>query len=419
MKPSPPKTPVLSLIVPAAQEGWQLVASSGETRQYPTLEEATVPGNAQVTLALPSRLVILERLTLPSTDREELDGMVLLQLEKTLPYPVEETLYGFEILQQSTREGEDGAAVQESTVVACAIHAPALDTLVAPLLAKKLYPSRLTLWGVVLATRLPKECTVGAIWLENEQAVFGIFENGVLTFVEVLGASESIETSLPHLLLSAELAGTNTTFAQVLLDPILADLKEVVRRHTGCSVELLSTSGITAESVQQAGVDLTPETWRAEVAKQERMQKLKRHTLTAVAVYAGLLLLGYSVLGIAKWRLGALDKEVTALRPQLDALLADQARWNVMAPAIDQRRYTLELLLQIFESLPSPDVRVTLLEQSPSQFRLDVEAPSASQAIAFSEALKARESLKEYRFEAAPPTILANDKAQIRIFGKL
>lgn len=426
MMKSPPLTPVSTLIAPFA-EGWRLTFSQGSAGSasadatFPTLHDVVLPtGGGSFTLALPARLAILERFTLPVVDRSELDGMVLLQLEKTLPYPVEETIYGFEILSQRAASGEgESATLPESTVIACAIHTPALDQLAAPFLSRQQYPARVSLWAMHLATQLPKECVVAAIWLEGEQGVFAIYEGGVLSFIEVMGSRDEVVASLPHLLMSAELAGASTEFAKVLLDPALAEHRDAVRSLGGCAVETLSLAGVGPEAAERAGVDLTPAPWRAEVAKQQRNKRLKRHALTAVAIYGALLLIGYAALGVAKIRLGAVEKELAAARPQMDALLADQARWRTMAPAIDERRFTLEVLLQIFESLPSQDVRVTLLEHTPTQFRVDVEAPSATQAIEFGEKLKARESLKEFSFDAAPPSILSNDKAQYRIFGKL
>ncbi len=52
-----------------------------------TMEEAaaSLPEDATVSLSLPVSAVLMERMRLPSTDREELGGMVTLQLEKTLP----------------------------------------------------------------------------------------------------------------------------------------------------------------------------------------------------------------------------------------------------------------------------------------------------------------------------------------------
>ena len=68
--------------------------------KYSTLGEAAaaLPLNVAVRLALPCQAALLERLKLPATDREELAGMVQLQLEKTLPYPVEEVSSDFEVI---------------------------------------------------------------------------------------------------------------------------------------------------------------------------------------------------------------------------------------------------------------------------------------------------------------------------------
>ena len=91
-----------------------------------TIEEvaSSLPANVPVHLALPCQATLIERIKLPSTDRDELVGMLQLQLEKTLPYPIEEVSNDFEVIHQ---------AENESTLLSISANNLQLDRLCEPL----------------------------------------------------------------------------------------------------------------------------------------------------------------------------------------------------------------------------------------------------------------------------------------------
>jgi hypothetical protein len=90
-----------AILAPEA-DGWRINFPGGATQSAKTLGEAAaaVPPGAAIHLALPAHAALLERLTLPSTNREELAGMVQLQLEKTLPYPMEDVTSDFDVIKR-------------------------------------------------------------------------------------------------------------------------------------------------------------------------------------------------------------------------------------------------------------------------------------------------------------------------------
>lgn len=440
----------VAVLLAPAWGGWRLVrkgagAAAAKAQAqvvYPTLAEAWEAavvgmgmGAGAVLLpevALPTHVAILERLLLPSSERAELDGMVPLQLEKILPYSVEETVHGYEVLadrevdaqQAQSEEGiGDAPKVTESAVVATAVHLPTVEALLAPLLEAGVYPARLSLWGADLGAEVAATLKGGAIcgiWGEGAEAVFAIFEDGVLVFLEALFSVDALVKALPRLLMSAELAGAGTQFAALYLDPIFEEQGAALAAGLGLAAGEAGVKRFTfqADGERSAG-DLTPQAWKDVLAQRLRKQQLLQRLLIGVGVYVALLLLAFGVVSWRKYRLRKLESLLATVRPELDVLLAHQARWKAMGPAVDTRKYTLELLREVFESLPSSDVRVTLLEQEVGQFKVDVEAPSPAAAIDFGERLKAREALADYTFEAGQPTILGPEKTHFRIFGKL
>ena len=398
---------------------------------------AALPGKGarstppEMNVALPARLLIFERLTLPSGDRPELAGMVRLQLEKTLPYGVEETTSGFQVI--STKETvleapapEDGSApaegapqtLTESTVIVCAIHNEALQAFCAPLLQDRQFPHSVTPWVMHLAAKAPRPGFACALWQEEAEVVFAIYENGVLGFVEILPSPETVVEDLPQALMSAELAGAATAPTVVLLDPALTQHGEAIGKLLGAPVEELAMEE-PPSAPREAPVDLTLDVWRTELARRQQLRLLQSRLAIAGLVYAALLLIVCAGLGVLGGRLRHVEAELALAQPQVDTVLAQQTRWKSLAPAIDPSRFTVEMLFQVFQSLPSADVRITQFDQSPTDFRVQGEAPDAAQAVSLEEKLKTQPSLNGYQFEAGNPILLPNDHAQFSISGKL
>ena len=96
-----------------------------------------------------------------------------------------------------------------------------------------------------------------------------------------------------------------------------------------------------------------------------------------------------------------------------------QARWRVLAPAIDPSRYAVEVLFQASKNLPTSEIRITEFDLKETQWRIIGEAPSANLAIDYVTKLKEEKELGAFVIDAKPPTLLPNDHAQFSIFGKL
>src|SRR6478752_7447633 len=167
-----------AILVPDGR-GWRVRIEGGEDQTVLTLDDAiaVVPANAHVELALPCNSVLLERHKFPATDRAELADMLQLQLEKTLPFPVEEVSHGFQVLGQEENE---------STVLSVAASHAQLDQLCATLRSNGRLPERITLNALRLAANCPKEDSVLAVWPEQEHLVVAIVCEGKLSWAQVI-----------------------------------------------------------------------------------------------------------------------------------------------------------------------------------------------------------------------------------------
>lgn len=396
-------------IIPDAH-GWRLY-HAGKSQTVATLAEALplLPPKAALNLALPTSMLLLERLTLPSTDREELSGMVLLQQEKTLPYPIEEVATDFQVL----RTGEN-----ESTVASLAVHLPALTALCRPLRDQKVLPQKITPFAQHVAAAYPEEETVLAVWAEQEHLIVAICESGKLGWAQTLPTidAETVSSDLPQLLLAAEMEGVPTTFSRVLLANDLGDLEPALRGVLGIPVLRFAVD----TSLPVPDTNLLPPSWSAEAHGYERTERLRQRLMMVAVVYLVLLAGAFVYLAWTKRRVQKVDAQIAQLQPQLTSTQARRQRWETLAPAVDWHRFPVEILYQAWNARPSQDLRITLVNTGLNDFAIEGEAPSAAIAVAYFNKLKDNPELSAFEIQMPnQPAILPNEHAQFRIFGKL
>ena len=104
--------------------------------------------------------------------------------------------------------------------------------------------------------------------------------------------------------------------------------------------------------------------------------------------------------------------------PKVAFVKQTEADWKALSPAIDPHYYPIEILLHLFESLPNPEVRITVYDQSARQISVQGEAPSAALVYQFAEKVKKHSDLQDFIFSLQTPRILPNDHAQFRMEGK-
>lgn len=380
-----------------------------EVRGVESIEEAAglLKTEDDIVLALPVDLVLAQRFRLPTTDPSEFTDMVRIQIEKAMPYSTEEMTTDSEIISQ-TEEG--------SVISAVAVHNEKLNELAAPLISRGLIPSQVTVYaGHRAATHLP-EGTALFIYPENEALVCAISEEGKLSFTRTLDGADALQLQrdLPQLALSAELQGINTTNPRIFLAENLYEFRDTVEGIFATRSELIAVEVPPADS----RLNLLPESWRHRRAQLARLKEWKKRLLVAACAYAGLLLLFLAYLLVLKVQVGRLDRRIAKDAPRTEFVKTTEARWKALAPAIDPHYYPIEVIFHLNSSLPSPDVRITVFNQSARQISVDGEANSAALAYQFADKVKKNPELQTFQFELGAPRILPNDHAQFRLEGK-
>ncbi len=384
--------------------GWE---SAGSDPDLAVLLEK-VPAGTEWTVALPETMVVTERMELPAVESGELAGMVGLQLEKSLPYPVEESAFAFE----EVRRLEEGGSV-----VFCLVAGSAqLERLFQPVRLAGRIPGRMVLYAQMVAAGGSEKNRELCLWLEPGGVCAAVAHHGRLEFLQ--GGMESdgdFEGELRRFLLAADLAGAGGVLDGVRVDSELRGLERSVGGVTGLPVDWVEKGRWDLEKV--AG-DLVPGQWRQEQEKTRKTGDLKARVQGAAAVYLLMVAGAFLFLAWLKYGVRKMDAQLLQIQPVIEEINQRKALWGGLAPAVDPSSYTIELLHLVFRSLPNPEVKITIFEQKGGGFRVEGEAPSPIQCAEFMEKLQAEPGLANYRIEGAPPGVLSNGGARFSIFAK-
>lgn len=375
----------------------------------PSLEE-TVPllnGSTEVVLGLPLRLVLAQRLRLPTSEPSEFAEMVRIQIEKSFPYAPEEVTTDFEVIQQ-------GAEV--SVVSAVAVHNERLSEIAAPLLSGGIIPKQVTVYAAQRAATHAAAGRAFLIYPEDSGLVCAISEEGKIGFTRSLNGADvtQLRRDLPQLALIAQLQGVDTSSPAVFLDESLFEMREAL---DGISKDRPGLIAVEAPPATTK-LNLLPESWRQRRRELVRIGEWKKRLMWAGAAYAALLLLFAVYVIWLRSDLARLKGRIARDAPNTEFIQKTEAKWKALSPAIDPHYYPVEVLHHLFESLPSADVQITQFNQSARQISVDGEAQSTALAYEFADKVKKNPDLKTFQFEMAAPRILPNEHAQFRLEGK-
>jgi hypothetical protein len=388
--------------------GWRLSVGGGPEQSVATLGEAiaVLPADANVELALPCQSVLIERHKLPSTDSAELADMLQLQLEKTLPYPLEDVSHGFEVLGQSENE---------STVLTFAASRLQLDQLCAPLREKGRIPGRITLHALRVAASCPDTGTILALWPEQEQTVCAIISGGKLAWAQPipgLGA-DAVLAELPGLLLSAELQGVPTEFSEIRTAGETDSFAEALTQQFGKPVLPL---GLLPGA--KSSLDLLPPSWQAELRHRERGDRLKQNLLISGVVYLVLVAVAFGYLAWLKHRVQTTQADHDAMKPRFASIEKQMGRWDSLAPVLDPKRSIVEVLHQLTKAWGQNEkLQFTSLTFGPREWIAKGEATTDARFDLVTR-LKKNKEFDGFDLQFPPEQPLKDDRFSFMVTGK-
>lgn len=400
-------------IIPTAH-GWNFLRPSErngawDVRMLASLEAAVplLKPQDQLIFSLPVSAVLAQRFRLPTVDPAEFPEMVRIQIEKALPFSLDELTTDFEVIEQNETE---------SVVSAIAVRNDQLAEIAAPLLESGNIPQQVTVYAAQRATTHVPEGKALLIYPEGESLVSAVTENGKVSLTRTLEGIEpgQLQTDLPQLALSAELQGISGSFPNVLLDETCYELRDTVGGILTSRPELVGVEMPPASTK----LNLLPESWRQRRLQLARRGEWKKRLLRVGAVYAAIVALFLLYWGWLHFEIARLDRSVARDEPKMKFVRETEANWKALAPAIDPRYYPVEILFHLYKSLPSKDVHITTYNQSARQVSVDGEATTADLAYQFAEKVKKTPELQIFQFNMADPRILPNNHAQFRLEGR-
>ncbi len=378
-------------------------------RKLQTLDEAVplLTATDDFVLGLPVASVLAQRFRLPTIDSAEFPEMIRIQIEKALPFSAEEVTADFELIEQNENE---------SVVSTVAIRNEQLAEIAAPLLKHGYIPRQVTVYAAQRASTHAPRGNAVLIYPEGKTLVYAMTENGKLSLARAFenGNGKQLEMELPQLRLSAELQGINVSDPSVLLDESCYQLRDAIQGILASPAEIVGIE-LPPASIK---LNLLPESWRRRRAQLTKQAEWRKRLVWTGGAYAALLFFLLAYLGIMRFAIGRLDRRIATDAPKTEFVRATEDNWKALAPAIDSRYYPVEILLHLFESLPSTEVRITAYNQSARQISVEGEANTAALAYKFIENVKKNLGLQIFQFNMAAPRILPNDHAQFRLEGK-
>ena len=408
------ETPSKPVFITPTAHGWNLLRARGsngewDVRMLRSLEEIVplVSALDDIVLSLPISAVLAQRFKLPTIDPAEFPEMVRIQIEKALPFSLDEVTADFELIEQNEAE---------SVISAVAVRNEQLAEIAAPLIDNGVIPKQVTVYAAQRATTHAPEGRALLIYPEGETLVSAVTENGKVSMTRALDGVEpdQLKMELPQLALSLELQGIDASFPNVLLDETCYELRDTVSGILESKTELVGIETPPA-SVK---LNLLPDSWRQRRTQLAKRSEWRKRLTLAGSIYAGIFLLFVLYLAYTKIAIVRLNQLIARDAPQTQFIRETEANWKSLAPAIDSRFYPVEVLYHLSQDLPSADVHITAYNQSARQISVDGEANTAALAYQFAEKVKKDGALQNFRFDMAAPRLLPNSHAQFRLEGK-
>lgn len=396
------------MVIYPSRLGWAVAPTTGgEVRDFATMDEASIaiPPGTRLTVALRTSRVLVERFTLPSTDSAEIEAMASLQLEKSLPYALEETATEIGVL----RQGETS-----SVAVALVVKTTAIEEEFAPLTARGIWPDELILFPVAVPSLSPASGAVMSVFAEGPEVVFVVSEDGKLAFAQTVSSNEFTlwDSEIAQLMFSAEISGLRVQDALVRLETGLDHLVAPLSLAFGRSPERFEIRPPFRCPLSK----LAPASWSAAKQARRRGSQVRRQLAIAAGVYVAIILAIVAFLVVLRLRVDQMEKQVKQVLPETELIARSSARWEALAPALDYQRQTLEVLLQLYKSRPSDDVLITSFDQTTTDMVVRGEAPAIDQALLFLDTLKSKKELP-YTLSNEQPQPVGDNKFQFQVTG--
>lgn len=363
-----------SFTLPTADES-ENVAEETATRLKKTVFGKS---KGRIVLAVDSNKTLMRITDLPSTDPDELEGMVELQVDKFSPFPIEHLVISHEIL--STQE-------ESSRVLVAAVQRPIIESLSASFAAAKIVPNTIDIhilgWWQLLKeeNHIPGEGTQFLILVDPTGTELIVTQNGVPLIVRALGGHEHVS---PEEFVSEIAEETNYTLTTLESEWGLLHTPEMIMWHRHEAPDTLAeklsaecylkvtchsldnlaplSEGIArhaAQSMERATINLALREW----PEQEKRRVTRKRLITATASLLTLwaVIMG-ALFGGSQWaqaELKRLEEKANELAGPAAAIKEMGAKIKELEQYAERTHSGLECVRETVVLLPQ-DIDLTL-----------------------------------------------------------
>ncbi len=321
-------------------------------------------------LGINSDKVLLRVVDLPSTDKEELDGMIELQVDKFSPFPAEHMVISHERLFAT----DTGTRVL--IAAARSEHIEALGDCFAsaghPL---KRIDLKVMGWWTLIKERgdIPKTGRHALILLDHGESELIVCQDGLPVLIRHLGVTTGQDSRIDALEIAEEFGYTLTSlesewgaYEMPRLsiwhhgDKPPAEIVEAVKRETSVKVDTSTFDELppVSESIarrtidQENRMDLTPPEWH----ESERLKSINRRFITILASMLAVWIAGMGIflisLNILHGQIERLQADVAALEGPAEEARQLRNRVESLEQYADRTYSALECLREVSEHLP-------------------------------------------------------------------
>ena len=327
-------------------------------------DKASLLGRLQV--VLPATASLMKVLHLPTSDPEEIEGMVELQADEVLPYPVDQVYLSHEVLHQ---------AEQGTTVVMVAVLRTQIDALGESFFDQKLRIDRLDVdllawWDLMAPRYLADEGRKLVLLFDRKECFFVVCDNGVPVHMAHLGGVPEATEDFEYLIddvdmtlasLDAEDKAPEISGLEVwhwggvpqALSHVEKQLGVKVNAHNLQELSRLS-EGVALRGLTPDGVvNLVPQAWK----DLQEQHELKIQSLKFVGAMVAVWLLGMGLfnlfISLDTRHVGKLEKEVAALEEPVRSVSALQSRVQSLSLFTNQTFSVLECFRETSVLMPT------------------------------------------------------------------
>jgi len=390
-----------------------------------------------LTLTLHTECALLRAVDLPSTDSDELAGMVELQVDKFSPFPIEHMAIGYESL------GSSGASTR-MLIAAC--KRDVVEDLGELLTAAGRQPDRIDIaaagwWHLIRENEaVPVEGRHGFLLVDETGTELVITQNGLPLMVRSLGAQHHAsdeefaveiaeETGYTLTSLETEWGATATPDLTVWHRGSAPDLL-LDRLASECAVQAMArslddlpplTEGIARRDAisDEPVLDLAPPEWKLVASERTDQRRMILLVASLVAVWLAVLSVFFIVAHLDRVQIERLREDIAALEGPADDARVLRRRVESLEQYADRTYSALEVLREVSELLPGGVDLNSFTYRKGGAVNLRGESPTVPPIYDFFEALEQSALFVEVRPEGVTQAAGGRRNPEFRLTARL